>query len=261
MGFPNCTKPCRPPPASTLPSMYARRDGRSQLYQWMATASTSQPVQSAKKSFSHVYGSVIVGSLHPPQKFTAGETMRAPTAFAAASTAGQFAAACAGVILDWDLKFGSLKPSTYLDPAGSAEWSELAPQIIGTNAMPEPCPVPVSPQSYHHEMPGWVDEGENAAPGAALEAMPRLHGGGPASAFEDSLPASVVRVPASAAPSGFIVTPASDRPPADPSLPGGGPTPVTPGEPVPDEPVPDGVLPWTGAESEAFPPWEASTGR
>jgi hypothetical protein len=70
---------------------------------------------------------VTVGSLHCegfdelPQKFTAGEMMSAPTALAAASTDGQSAAACAGVRLDCDLKFGSLKPRTYLEPPGRAE--------------------------------------------------------------------------------------------------------------------------------------------
>src|SRR5579864_1647793 len=99
MGFPNCTKPCRP---LVLPSMYPCSDGRSQLYQCTATASTSQPVHAAKKSSRYVYGSVTDGSLHPdellalPQKFTAGETMGMPTALASASTRGQSAAACCG---------------------------------------------------------------------------------------------------------------------------------------------------------------------
>jgi hypothetical protein len=46
---------------------------------------------------------------------------------------------------------------------------------MGTNSMPVPCPVPVTAQLYHHETPGCVDDGENADPGAALDAMPRLH--------------------------------------------------------------------------------------
>src|SRR5437016_3820274 len=104
--------------------------------------------------------------------------MGIPWASASASMAGQFCAASCGVMFDWFLKLGSLKPIRYFDPLGMGPPSAPLPQIIGTNSMPAAGSADGSlPQSYHHEI-----FPPKASPGAAFDAMPRLHvSGGPES--------------------------------------------------------------------------------
>src|SRR5262249_29769727 len=87
---------------------------------------------------------------------------------------GQAAAACCGERFDCDLKFGSLKPRTKCDPAGRAVPALLLPHTMGTNSIAGSLPEPVIAQLYHHETPGLVAVGANAAFGAALAAIPRL---------------------------------------------------------------------------------------
>src|SRR5579872_4435136 len=123
-----------------------------------------------------------------------------------ASTIGQSAAACWTVRLAWDLKFGSLKPSRYLDPAGMAWLSEPPPQSMGTySTLGAPASGACAAQLYHQVTPGKVSEGASAAVGAALAATPRLQGrleasAAAASSAESSggLAASAGATPASA---------------------------------------------------------------
>src|ERR1700722_19143877 len=97
-----------------------------------------------------------------------------PAALAAASIEGQSAAACCGVRLDCALKFGSLKPSTYREPAGKVALRSLPPQIMGANSIAPSPPELVVDQSYHHEIPGDDALGAKAADGAEFAPMPRL---------------------------------------------------------------------------------------
>src|SRR5579864_4249135 len=93
---------------------------------------------------------------------------------ASASTCGQSAAACWGVRLACDLKFGSLKPRRYFAPAGIGPPIAALPQIMGTNSMPAGGAAPLFDQLYHHETPGKDAVGASALDGVALAAMPRL---------------------------------------------------------------------------------------
>src|SRR5689334_14135027 len=114
---------------------------------------------------------------------------------ARASTAGQSAMACGTVKLACDLKLGSLKPRRYRASAGMVAPSDPLPQIIGTYSTRGSPPGLWAAQLYHHETPGEEAVGANAAEGAALAAMPRLHG-----ALAASAPAShAASTPASSA--------------------------------------------------------------
>src|SRR5580658_637037 len=101
--------------------------------------------------------------------------------FAFASTMGQSAAACMSVRSDCALKFGSLNPSRYFEPAGMVAFNEPLPQIMGSSSMPV---LPLEPwfdQLYHQTIPGEEAVGTNAADGAMFDAMPRLHRAPPSS--------------------------------------------------------------------------------
>src|ERR1700722_5811432 len=123
----------------------------------------------------------MLGSEHPevsvelPQKFTAGETMGMPCAFASISTFGQSVAACCGVRLLCALKFGSLKPSKYFEPAGIGAARAPLPQIMGTNStVAGGALVALLDQSSHQVTPGFEPPGDSTVDGVVLEAMPRL---------------------------------------------------------------------------------------
>src|SRR4051794_26965238 len=71
IGLPNCSHPAR----LAFDSIYARSDGRSQLYQCTAMWSTSQPAHAVRKSVRYTYGSVPLQLAAGPQKFIPGPTI------------------------------------------------------------------------------------------------------------------------------------------------------------------------------------------
>src|SRR5271166_4585536 len=87
------------------------------------------------------------------------------------------------------MKFGSLKPSKNLEPAGIALPKSLVPQTMGTNSMPTLLPLLCGDQLYHH-----ARAGKNAEPGGVFAATPRLQAtppsDGPPSIGPASRPAS-----------------------------------------------------------------------
>src|SRR6266700_1170594 len=133
--------------------------------------STRQPAQAVKKSRRYWYGLVPLQEVAGPQKFTAGDTSRAPAALALVSSMGQSVAACCAVRLDCAWKLGSLKPSRYRVAGGSVAPRSFVPQIMGTNSSAgiDAAPAARGDQSYHQPT-----DGRNGAPGAVLVAMPRL---------------------------------------------------------------------------------------
>ena len=76
-------------------------------------------VQAVRKSVRYTYGSVPLQLAAGPQKFSAGPTIQPPALRPFVCSAGHAVAAACGVRFDCALKFGSLKPSRYFEPAGS----------------------------------------------------------------------------------------------------------------------------------------------
>src|SRR5215831_3231654 len=118
-------------------------------------------------------GSVPLQLAAGPQKFIPGPTICSADFMAFACKATQSVAACAAVRFDCDMKFGSLKPSRNFEPPGIVPLTVLAPHTIGTNSIPVLPPDGLRLQLYHQPIAG-----KNAAPGAVLAAIPRLHDAG-----------------------------------------------------------------------------------
>src|SRR5262245_16165200 len=88
------------------------------------------------KSRRYWYGSVPLQLAAGPQKFKPGATtIGTPARAALAVKVGHAVAAACGVRFDCALKFGSLKPSRYLEPLGIVPLTVELPHTIGTNSM------------------------------------------------------------------------------------------------------------------------------
>src|SRR5437763_622010 len=117
--------------------------------------STSQPAHAVRKSVRYTYGSVPLQLAAGPQKFMPGPTITGTFALRAlVCSAGQAVAAACGVRFDCALKFGSLKPSRYFEPAGIVPLTVELLHTIGTNSMPVLPPLRERPQLYHQRTAG-----------------------------------------------------------------------------------------------------------